>query len=548
VKKYESALSLFPGSTSPRQHNTTTSLWQGDNQPFAECLHLREGFVRIPGTVNDSGPQVRRIVLQVAQSQAQRVWKIFFELCRVPRPSGREEQVIRWMEDYLRSRGWQYRKDHVGNIVARLPASDGYQNATGVVLQAHLDMVCEKSPETEHDFLKDPIRWHEDQGWIRARGTTLGADNGIGIALALALAEEKDLPHPPLELLFTVDEETGLTGAAALTGDFLQGRRLLNLDSEDEGVFTLGCAGGVTATLRWEAKPHDLPAGYRLFRLCVGGLVGGHSGININLPRGNAVKVLAGILQDIRERIPTLSLAQMQGGSAQNAIPRDCTALLALPEKEHDAVRSRVRILQEKIQAEYRLSDPEISVSWEEVALSGESRPVLTAQQTGRLLDVLLALPHGADRYSPEVPGLVETSANLAKVTLQPPAVEVVTSQRSARMSGLDRMRAMVEAVARLAGVNVTLSHQYPPWEPDPDSRLLALCRETYKELFQREPVTEIIHAGLECGLIGEKYPGMEMISLGPNLENPHSPREGVEVESVDKVWRFLLRLLPALK
>jgi len=476
------------------------------------------------------------------QNRIDAILEKFEAINAIPRCSKNEARLAAWLMEWARTRDYPYRSDPAGNLVIQVPASTGREDRPVVILQGHMDMVCEKTPASAHDFEKDPIRVIRDGDWVHADGTTLGADNGIALAMAMVLAEDDTLPHPPLELLFTVDEESGLLGAHKLDAALLEGRILVNIDSEDEGVFTIGCAGGEETQIRLPLTYENLPPELVCTRLVVGGLRGGHSGVDIHQPRANANRLLGRVLQRLQAQ-GGVHLVSLSGGSAHNAIPRDAAAFLAFPEGQASAVRDTVRLCGQIFRDEHGDTEPKLFVTCEDQT---EDRParMLEAEIAERAVHLLNALPHGVHGMSTQVEGLVETSCNLAIVRIKNDALEIISSQRSSSMSRLDEMTLRVGAVAALAGAGAVRLNHHPAWAPDKDAALLQRCREIYRELHGKEPVVEIIHAGLECGLIGDKVPGMEMISIGPNLRHPHSPDERLELPSVDRVYTFLTTLL----
>ena len=466
----------------------------------------------------------------------------FRAISAIPRCSKNEAQLAEWLTRWAREQDFAFQSDQAGNLVVRVPAAPGRADHPPVVLQGHMDMVCEKTPESGHDFERDPIRVIREGEWVRAEGTTLGADNGIALAMMMVLAEDGAAPHPPLELLFTVDEESGLIGAHKLDPTLVQGRILINIDSEDEGVFTIGCAGGEETLIRLPLSCTDLPAKAAYGRLVVGGLRGGHSGVDIHKPRANANRLLGRAL----ERLLTLEdvrLVSLSGGSAHNAIPRDAAAFLAVSPGAGSPAAEIAKALEAVFKEEHADYEPNLALRWEvlQPPLPGRALSPESATQAVRLIN---ALPHGVHGMSTRVAGLVETSCNLAIVRIAQDALEIVSSQRSSAMSRLAEMTGRVAAVAALAGASATRMNHHPAWTPDPDSALLRRCRGVYRDLYDKEPVVEVIHAGLECGLIGDKLPGMEMISIGPNVSNPHSPDERLELPSVGRVYTFLTTLL----
>jgi dipeptidase D len=468
----------------------------------------------------------------------------FEQISRVPRQSKHEEKIRAFMLGWAKEHGFPGREDAAGTVLIEVPGTAGYEKSPGVILQGHLDMVCEKTKDSKHDFQKDPIRFVIDGEWLKADGTTLGADNGIAMAMAMEAAVAKDLPHPPLELLFTVDEETGLTGATALQPGFIKGKFLLNIDSEDEGVFTVGCAGGKDTHLRLPVATEAPAKGHAAFKLVAGGMSGGHSGVDIKQQRANAIHVLARALLQLRKQ-HDLRLADVSGGTAHNAIPRDAEAVITLPAAQADAARTALAALETAVRGEYVRTDPKLSLKLEAAGLPAAALP---AADTDRAVAFLLAVPHGVSAMSNDIAGLVETSNNLATVKIADGRLVAHTSQRSSVMNRLQLLTDRIEGLARIAGGEAESGGGYPSWEPNMDSPLLARCKAVYKDLFKKDPVVEIIHAGLECGIIGSKYPGMDMISFGPTIKNPHSPDEKLEIATIGKVWDFLAALLKELR
>ena len=475
-----------------------------------------------------------------------KILEYFNMLNKIPRCSGNEAAVRGWLMTWAQRRGYDYRTDASGNLLIQVPATRTFESAPIVVLQGHMDMVCEKGPQSTHDFSKDPIVSHREGDWLKAKDTTLGADNGIAIAYVMALAEDDTADHPPLELLFTVDEETGLNGAKGLSPGFIKGRILINLDSEDEGVATIGCAGGLDSLLTLDLPTSSVPPTARLYRLVVGGLKGGHSGVDINKQRGNANKLIGRILTHM-ERAAPVRLVSLKGGSRKNAIPRDAEALLAIDSSETDDLFSAVDRFVDTLKAEYDASDSALFVEF----APQESHPVvqgLTRAATRQALDLLAALPDGVASMSSTLEGLVETSSNLATVKLAGGEISILSSQRSALVSRLEAITTSVHAVGRLCGATVEDSDGYPPWQPDINSALLERAKGVYRRLYDRELVVEVIHAGLECAVIGDIYPGSDMISFGPTIRNPHCPDESLHLPSIEKVWDFLKALLREIR
>jgi dipeptidase D len=482
--------------------------------------------------------------MSIEHPKAKEVLSWFEQIAKIPRCSKNEEAICTWLKDWANKHDFPVRTDAVNNIVIVVPASPGFEDAPILTLQGHLDMVCEKAKGHEFDFANDPIELVYEDEWLRANNTTLGADNGIAIAMAMAAALDQDNPHPPLELLFTVDEETGLTGASELGTDMLEGRILLNIDSEDEGVFTVGCAGGKDTHLSVPVKVEPLPGGYESIKLVAGGMSGGHSGVDIHEQRANAIHLLTRALDTLLAQ-GELCLVELTGGTAHNAIPRDAEAVIALPSDRVSAAKEAVQTLQGYAKQEFAKTDPSLTL---EVEAADPAKLGVTAEDSRRAVDFLQAVPHGVAEMSQDIQGLVETSDNLATVKLADDRIKVLTSQRSSNMQRLHLLTRRIEGIARLAGGEAESGEGYPAWEPNMDSPLLAKCVAVYKELFNKEPVVEAIHAGLECGIIGAKYDGMDMISFGPTIKNPHSPTEKLELATVGMVYDFMCALFKSYK
>ncbi|MDW7732094.1 MAG: aminoacyl-histidine dipeptidase [Methanolobus sp.] len=472
----------------------------------------------------------------------QEILDVLKEMNSVPRCSGHEEMIANWLKEWALRNGLNVKFDSVNNVLISVPASPGYEKSPAVVIQGHMDMVCEKKPDSLHDFRKDPIDQYIDGEWLKARGTTLGADNGIALAMALVLARDKELPHPPLELLFTVDEETGLTGANELMPDFISGRILLNADSEDEGVFVIGCAGGLNTTMRMALEYTPVPEGRSICKLAVGGLAGGHSGVDIHEKRANANKLLAKALDTLISNFD-MYVIYMEGGSAHNAIPRQAEALVAISPDDYENVLSVIRDIENDSRQEYIENDPGLSIGLaEQSGYDGSSS--IEKELAERIVGLLMQLPNGVARVSEDVPGLVETSNNLAIIRIEDDDFVILSSQRSSTDAGLAEITKGIEDISVSAGATVLHNSGYPAWQPDLDSPLLQRCKEIYKNTFGEEASIEVIHAGLECAVIGSKYQGMDMISFGPTIKNPHSPDERLHIPSVLRVWKFLTALL----
>ncbi|HVP38601.1 MAG TPA: aminoacyl-histidine dipeptidase [Candidatus Saccharimonadales bacterium] len=471
------------------------------------------------------------------------VWKYFAELTRIPRGSKHEAAATAFVARTAKQLGVECQQDRLGNVVARKPASPGREHRPSVCLQGHLDMVCEKRPDKKHDFLKDPLTLVRRGDWLTADGTTLGADNGIGVATGLAVLADRSLEHGPVEVLCTVDEETGLTGANGLQPGFVRSRILLNLDSEEEQALFVGCSGGRDTLGLWAAEWEPAPAGAAALEVRVGGLRGGHSGLEIDKGRGNAIKLLGRALR----RLAPLGarLARIDGGSKRNAIPRDAAALVYVPRAKLEEALAAVAAFDALARAEVPSAEPDLRVTAAPARARGGK--VLRRAVHRRLLQTLAALPHGVMKMSAEIPGLVETSTNVAVIATTGKAVTLSTSQRSSVASEIEEVGDTVAAALELGGAEVRASDGYPGWKPNLDSAILKTAAAVFRELRGTEPEVKAVHAGLECGIIGERYPGMDMVSLGPVLEAVHSPEERIHIGSVQRFWDYLLAILKAV-
>lgn len=484
----------------------------------------------------------------VADFEPQELWRHFDRILAIPRGSGKEEGMRGYVLEVAGRRGLAALTDAAGNLVVYKPASPGREGAATTVLQSHLDMVEEKNAGVAHDFTRDPIAPRREDGWLKATGTTLGADNGIGVAAMLAVLEAgDDLAHGPLELLFTVQEEIGLVGAQGLEPALVTGRRLLNLDSEEEGTVTVGCSGAAGSDLSLPLDSGPLPEGTAALRVRLSGLKGGHSGLDIHLQRGNAVKLLARALAAAAVEHP-FRLFSFAGGDKRNAIAREAEARIAVEPGRHGEPAAGLAAALGRelaaIQEEYRPAEPEMRF---EVAAEAAPARAWTAGATGRALALLEALPHGVVATSYDIPGLVETSVNLASAAERDGALAIHLSMRSSVASALAALRRRVRAAATLAGAATVENPGYPGWKPDLGSPLLALLRRVSQRVLGVDPEIKAVHAGLECGILGEKLAGMDMISFGPQIESPHSPDERVEIASVGEFYRLLRALLAEL-
>ncbi|UFS69569.1 aminoacyl-histidine dipeptidase [Geomonas sp. RF6] len=468
------------------------------------------------------------------------LWRHFAAIARIPRPSKHEAEVAAYVMETAARLGLPATKDSCGNVIVKKPASTGREGAPPICLQSHLDMVCEKNAEKEHDFLKEPIELVRKGDLLMANGTTLGADNGIGVATSLAVMEDRTLEHGPLEFLFTVEEETGLAGAQHVDGTLLESRILLNLDSEEEGAVYVGCAGGRDTVGRYSVSRERVPTGLAPLTLTLKGLRGGHSGLDIDKGLGNAIKL-------VNRAVLALSaaggrLASMHGGNMRNAIPRECSAVLFVPAEKLDTARALVQDLDALFKEEYKGVEPDLVLL---LAQADEVQgTVLTQGSQDALCRAIAALPHGVLHMSAEIPGLVDTSTNVAVVATTETEVTLVTSQRSATPSRLTEAVQSVQAVMELSGAQVESSDGYPGWKPNLESPILKVAKDSYRSLYEKEPEVKAIHAGLECGILGERVPGLDMISFGPTLVSVHSPEEKIYIGSVEKFWEFLLEIL----
>ncbi|RLF34413.1 MAG: cytosol nonspecific dipeptidase [Thermoplasmata archaeon] len=469
------------------------------------------------------------------------VWKHFDEIRKIPRCSKHEEKIRQYILDFAEKHGLKSKTDEAGNVVIIKPSSPGMEDKPIVVLQGHMDMVCEKNSDVKHDFSRDPIKIRRDGDILTAEGTTLGADNGMGIAIMLAILEDKKLRHGPIEALFTVDEETGLTGAFAMEPDFLKGRIMLNLDSEDFGVITIGSAGGGDSRIELPIKTKSINKKTIGITLKVTGLKGGHSGVDIHEQRGNAIKILTRLLWKTSRKHRFL-ISDITGGDKHNAIPREATAKIYIDPEDKDKFVLDLRSEEKSILDEIKPIDPDFRLEIKENAENLEK--TLDNDSQTKLLNLLHGLPHGVHRMSYDIPDLVETSTNLAIVKIEKDKAAIGMSSRSSIKSALQDMRDRIHAIASLAEAKVIEEKPYPGWKPNLDSKILGLAKKIFREMYKREAKIEAIHAGLECGIIGEKFPGMDMISIGPTIKYPHSPDEQVHISTVDKFYKYVLKIL----
>ena len=473
----------------------------------------------------------------------QGVWSNFHSLTQIPRPSGKKEEISAFLANYGRSLGLETIVDGIGNVIIRKPASAGYEDHPGVILQGHMDMVPQKNNDTVFDFDKDPIEAYVDGEWVTAKGTTLGADNGIGVAAAMAILADTSVVHPPLEVLITVDEETGLYGAFALEGGVLQGKTLLNLDSESEGELYVGCAGGVDVTAKFDYTPVEVEEGDVAIKVSLTGCKGGHSGCDIHLQRANANKLLFRFLKEAVANYEA-RLAHVEGGSLRNAISREASAVITVPADGVEDIMDLVAECEDLFVAEYDGVEDNIRLTAQEVACPATELP---EDVQDFLIHAITVCPHGVYRVIPEMPEVVETSNNLAMLKTEDNCVTIHCLTRSSVESRKEELQEMIHSTFAMAGAAVEFTGSYPGWKPNFKSHILDVMSSTYQSNYGVAPQVIVIHAGLECGIIGRNYPGMEMISFGPTIEHPHSPDERVNIPSVAKFYDFLLATLKAL-
>ena len=493
------------------------------------------------------------------------VFDIFAEICRVPRPSKHEERISQWLQDFAASHGIECVTDEAMNVIMRVPATPGYEDHEGIILQAHMDMVCEKNGDVVHDFMTDPIETYVDGEWLKAKGTTLGADNGIGISMALAAITDPELQHPAIECLFTVDEETGLTGAMKLQDGMLRHKRLINLDSEDDGQIFIGCAGGIDTLAKMHYEPQTSnkdavpnlqtsPQGSLAIRLSVGGLLGGHSGDDINKGRANANQLIVWFLARIMPQTD-LQLASINGGNLRNAIAREAEAVIAVPMAYKEQIRIEWNHFVAQMEGVFGEVEKDMRMELETCDMPDFFIP---ADKACRLIMALCECPHGMIAMSRDIPGLVETSTNLASIKMYEDTslpcgesrrgvVEVNTSQRSSDESSKHHLKWVVEQALAMACDEVTHGDGYPGWAPNPHSQLLETVKKAYTDLYHSEPKVLAIHAGLECGLFLEKYPYLDMVSIGPQMYGVHSPQERLSIPSTERCYAWLCQVLKTL-
>jgi dipeptidase D len=483
------------------------------------------------------------IYLNVENLPPKALWKNFLGLCSVPHPSKKEEKIREHVVKFGKKLGLETIVDGVGNVIIRKPATKGKEKLKGIILQGHLDMVPQKNTDTIHNFEKDPISLRIDGEWVKAKGTTLGADNGIGVAAAMTVLESNDIEHGPIECLFTTDEETGMTGAVGLKPKVLKGDILLNLDSEDEGELYIGCAGGINTASVFKYKQEKAKAGSIAFEIVVKGLKGGHSGLDINLGRANANKVMIRLLWLAKKQMK-LRLSAFEGGNLRNAIPREAFAKVVIPAADEKKFKKFLSDLTKQLKIQFHAADPDLAITVSKINLPAS---IIDEKTENNMINAVYGCPNGVIGMSVDMPNLVETSSNLAIVKSGKGIIEVMCLLRSSVELAKSDLANQIESVFVNAGADVTHSGDYPGWKPNVYSEILTLSKLIYHKLYKKEPEVKAIHAGLECGLLGMTYPKWDMISFGPTIRNPHSPDEKVNIPSVEKFWNFLIHILKSV-
>ncbi|UTW62047.1 aminoacyl-histidine dipeptidase [bacterium SCSIO 12741] len=477
---------------------------------------------------------------EVRNLEPKALWNNFEDLNAVPRPSKKEERVIQFIVDFGKKLGLETEQDEIGNVLIRKPATPGMESRMGVVLQSHLDMVHQKNNETNFDFLTEGIRSYIDGDWVKAEGTTLGADNGIGVAAAMTVLAATDMPHGPIEALFTIDEETGMTGADNLTPGWLKGDILLNMDTEDEGELCIGCAGGIDTTVSYNYASDAIPADWSTYKLTIKGLFGGHSGCDIHLQRGNSNKMMSRLLLLLNEKTD-VRLIQFDGGSLRNAIPREAFVTVAFDAAKLGDLEGVIKEYEAVSKVEFAQTDKGLTLVWEEAQASGQ---MMNKDDQYKLLRALDGAPNGVYRWSNDFEGLVETSTNTSRVLIENGTFKVDYLTRSSVEHSKDDLAAKIQHVYELIGASVEHAGSYPGWAPNPDSDILKVMRGIHEDFFGEKPIVNAVHAGLECGIISRTQPQLDMISFGPTIKNPHSPDEMVHIGTVERFWRYLQKIL----
>ena len=478
--------------------------------------------------------------MTVRSLEPKSLWNHFADLNAVPRPSKKEERVIEFMMNFGKKLGLETIKDEIGNVIIKKPGSKGMENRKTVILQSHLDMVHQKNGDTVFDFDSQGIRMRVNDDWVDADGTTLGADNGIGVATIMATLSSSEIAHPPLEALFTIDEETGMTGAKEMDGSLFQGEILLNLDTEDDDELSIGCAGGIDTNTAYTCESIPTPDGYCFMQIDIKGLLGGHSGMDIDSGRGNANKWMARILWNISKK-SSLLIGSFDGGGLRNAIPREAKCAIAVPATKLTSVKAEFEDQAKIIQNEYKSIEPNIHLK---ISEADKMPKVISESDTIKIINTLCCAPNGVYRMSPDIAGLVETSSSLARVLIKDEKFTTQSLQRSSVESTKDEIAMTIRCAFESMGCEVTQTGDYPGWQPNPNSDILVVMEQLYKELYNENPQVKACHAGLECGILGTHLPNVDMISFGPNIRAAHSPDEKVQISSVQKFWDFYLETL----
>lgn len=539
---------LFPMAQNDADSQHHHSYSYNEKSDKKGCSHIICVFLystklsKLPESANSNTNQlIDKIEMKITDLKPEALFRFFHEITQIPRPSKKEEKIIAYLKEFAKKRNLECDQDAVGNIVIRKPASPGYEDRTPVILQSHIDMVCEKNSDKQHDFDNDPITTIIEGDWMRADGTTLGADNGIGVATTLAVLDDPTIQHGPLEGFFTVDEETGMTGAMGLEPGFLKGDILINLDSEDEGEMFIGCAGGMNTTGLLSYQPEATPANLQFFEIEVSGLKGGHSGGDIHVGLGNANKILARVLHEVAKKID-FRLASFEGGNLHNAIPREAKAVIGIAPNRREELTVEVNVLAAEIEKELHKVDPGLRIV---VGSTEAPQAIIDEASSAKLLQCLFVMPNGVMGMSHEIEGLVETSTNLAAVKMKPnETIAIETSQRSSLESQKRYICDIIREHLLIAGAEVTFSDGYPGWAPNNESAILQATMDAYETLFGKKPLVKAIHAGLECGLFLEKYPHLDMVSFGPTMRDVHSPQERLQLSTVEPFWQHLLEVL----
>ncbi|MGK9476070.1 aminoacyl-histidine dipeptidase [Melioribacter sp. OK-6-Me] len=475
------------------------------------------------------------MITNLSNLEPKNVWHYFYQITQIPRPSKHEEKIIAYLKNFAKSKKLEYAEDKVNNIVIKIPATEGMENVPGIVLQSHVDMVCEKNKGTEHDFLNDPLKLEIEGDWIKAKGTTLGADNGIGMAVALAIVDD-DFEHGPIELLFTVDEETGLTGASNIDKNMLRGKFMINLDTEEDGIFYIGCAGGMDTVGVFSIEYETVNSEYEAYNLYVGGLRGGHSGMEIGERRGNAIKIIGYLLDSLIEY--DTKIVSLSGGSKRNAIPREAEAILLISKNVLTDINKIIYKYLVEVKNEIGENSKDLVIKLEK--LNGKYTSAFTSAFARKLINTIIAMPHGVIEMSEKIDNLVETSTNLATVVPDGNELRIETSQRSSIESAKKKIGRTVKSTFELAGARVEVRDSYPAWQPNFNSELLKIASDVYEKNFYEKPKIKVVHAGLECGILGEKYPELDMISVGPTITGAHSPDEKLKISDVPKFYNLV--------